>query len=306
MGAPLRFVGAGRPVYMMASGSRLLLVDGHNIAYRAFHAIPPLTAPDGTPIHAVLGFARILASLREIWRPSHVCVAFDGGLPAARTEALATYKAQRAPMPETLRPQFAILGEYLSLAGVTHIRIEGEEADDILATLARRAAADGVDVVVVSGDKDLLQLASERIALVRPQTPRERVDPAGVRALLGIDPDRVPEWLALTGDSSDNIPGVPGVGAKTATALLGRFGSLDALWARAAEVTPVRIRDLLLAHRPAVERNLGMVRLRDDLPDLPDWTTLSPGTPQVGPLRSFLQRYGLRSLMSLVPEPELF
>lgn len=283
-----------------------MLVDGHNIAYRAFHAIPPLTAPDGTPIQAVLGFARILASLRDTWRPSHACVAFDGGLPAARTEALATYKAQRAPMPETLRPQFAILGEYLSLAGVAHIRIEGEEADDVLATLARRAAGTGADVVVVSGDKDLLQLASDRITLVRPQAPRERVDPAGVRALLGIDPDRVPEWLALTGDSSDNIPGVPGVGAKTAAALLGRFGTLEALWVRLAEVTPARIRDLLRAHRAAVDRNLGMVRLRDDLPDLPDWTRLALGEPQGGQLRSFLARYGLRSLMSLAPEPELF
>lgn len=283
-----------------------MLVDGHNIAYRAFHAIPPLTAPDGTPIQAVLGFGRILASLRDIWRPSHVCVAFDGGLPAARTEALAAYKAQRAPMPDTLRPQFAILAEYLSLACVAHIRVEGEEADDILATLARRAAGAGADVVVVSGDKDLLQLASDRIALVRPQATRERVDPAAVHALLGIDPDRVPEWLALTGDSSDNIPGVPGIGAKTATALLSRFGTLNDLWARVAEVTPARIRDLLLEHRATVDRNLGMVRLRDDLLGLPDWTTLALGTPRGGELRSFLARYGLRSLMSLVPEPELF
>lgn len=291
---------------MDTAGPTLLLLDGHNLAYRAFHALPPMTAPDGTPTHAVLGFARMLASLRTAWRPTHVCVAFDGGLPAERTDAWADYKAQRAPMPETLRPQFDLLKTYLDLSGLASVRLTGEEADDALATLARRAAAAGADVLIVSGDKDLLQLADERIRLLRPQSPGGRVGPAEVRAILGVPPDRVPEWLALTGDASDNIPGVPGVGPKTATTLLARFGSLENLWSGLSDVASVRLRDALLKHRADVERNLAMVRLRDDLPGLPDWTALAPTPPRIGELRAFLQRLGLRSLMSLVPEPELF
>lgn len=285
---------------------RLLLVDGHNVAYRAFHALPPLTAPDGTPTNAVLGFARVLSSLRETWNPTHACVAFDGGLPAVRMEALATYKAQRKPMPDTLRPQFGLLGDYLRLSGVATVRLEGEEADDVLATLARRAAGHGVDVLVVSGDKDLLQIASDRVGMIRPQSPRDRVGPDGVRDILGVDPGRVPEWLALTGDTSDNIPGVPGVGPKTATALLSAFGTLADLWARIDEVTPPRIRGLLAAHRDVVERNLAMMRLRDDLPGLPDVPDLVWRAPDGPGLRSFLKTLGLRSLLPATSQPELF
>lgn len=265
-----------------------------------------MNAPDGTPTQAVLGFARILASQRTAWRPSHLCVAFDGGLPAERTEAWAEYKAQRAPMPESLRSQMGLLETYLDLSGVARVRLQGEEADDVIATLARRAANSRTDVLVASGDKDLLQLANERIRILRPQSPGERVGPDDVRRILGIPPDRVPEWLALTGDASDNIPGVPGIGPKTATALLDRFGSLDHLWARLDDVASVRIRAALAAHRSVVERNLAMMRLRDDLPGLPGLADLSPAAVRASELRSYLDRLGLRSLMSLVPEPELF
>lgn len=295
----------GRSRHAMSEARTLLLVDGHNVAYRAFHALPPLTADDGTPTNAVLGFARILASLRDTWRPSHLCVAFDGGLPAARTEALAEYKAQRAPMPEPLRPQFDLIARYLALSGLASVRIEGEEADDVLATLARAAGAEA-DVLIVTGDKDLLQLVAPRIGIIRPQSPRDRVDAEGVRRILGVPPPQVPEWLALVGDTSDNIPGVPGVGPKTATALLDRFGSLAALWDRIGEVTPVRIRERLSAHREIVARNLSMTRLRDDLPGMPGWDAMVCGAPNVRNLRDFLERLGLRSLMGLVPEPELF
>jgi DNA polymerase-1 len=291
---------------MTVPATRLLLVDGHNVAYRAFHALPPLTSPDGTPTNAVLGFARVLSSLRDTWAPTHACVAFDGGLPASRTQALAEYKAQRAPMPETLRPQFDLLRTYLSLSGVAHVRIENEEADDVLATLARSAASLGADVLVVSGDKDLLQIAGNRVALIRPQAPRERVGPPGVRALLGVDASQVPAWLALTGDTSDNIPGVPGIGPKTATALLSRFGSLDGIWSRIADVTPDRIRNLLVAHRAVVERNLAMMRLRDDLPGLPDLSAMAWRPVQEPHLRSFLSTLGLRSLLPTDIQPELF
>ncbi len=286
--------------------SRLLLVDGHNVAYRAFHALPPMNAPDGTPTNAVLGVSRILGSLRETWSPSHVCVVFDGGLPEARLAALAEYKAQRAPMPDLLRPQFDLIMRHLSLQGLAHLRIDGEEADDVLATLARRAAADGADVLIVSGDKDLLQLAGEDIGILRPQTPRERIGTDGVRAILGVDPARVPEWLALTGDTSDNIPGVPGIGPKTATVLLTQFGSMDALWGRTGEVASARIRGLLETHRAVVERNLGMMRLREDLPGLPVWTDFACSCAKAAELRMFLEALGMRSLLPPTAQMELF
>lgn len=285
----------------------LLLVDGHHVAYRAFHALPAsLSASDGTPTGAVLGFARVVGALRNAWRPSHLAVVLDGGLPEFRKELWPAYKAQRPTMPDALRVQMTLIEEFLAADGVPWLRIEGQESDDVMATLARSAAADGADVLIATGDKDLLQVVNDRVHVVRPDAPAARVDPAGVVRLVGVPPNRVPELLALTGDAADNIPGVEGIGPKTARRLIEQFPSLTAMWADLDSIEPRRLRQRLREARPSVERNLEMVRLREDLIGLPDWTSLERRPPAGAPLRAFAMRLGLRSLLPDTEQPELF
>lgn len=289
----------------MAADEILMLIDGHNLAYRSYFALPPLTSRDGTPTQALLGFARALRQLREIWRPSHWCVAFDGGLPARRTDALPTYKAQRPSMPDDLRSQMDLIADYLDRAGIARMRVEGEEADDIIASVALRASPEA-EVLVVSSDKDLCQLAGEHVWIVPPGKPGERWGPAEVVARYGVPPDRIVDMLALCGDASDNIPGVPGIGPKTSTALLKQFGSLDALWRSLDHVRSEKTRAKLLEHRADVERNLGLLRLHTaDLPPI-DWHTCRFCHPDPAALRPLLERLDLHSLVRDAESPTLF
>jgi len=205
----------------------LLLLDGTGIAYRSYHAIRGLKTRDGRPTNALFGFARALESERAKWNPTHWAVVFDGGRPAERLALLDSYKAQRKPMPDDLLQQLKLIDRYLELAGVPYILIPGKEADDLIAALARRAERRGWDVVVVSSDKDLLQLPSERIRLARPGKHGEVIDAVKVKELTGVEPEQIPLWLALIGDAVDNIPGVPGVGPKKAADLVNRYGSLS-------------------------------------------------------------------------------
>ncbi|MCX7818097.1 MAG: flap endonuclease [Kiritimatiellae bacterium] len=295
----------------MAVGSlahaQLLLVDGHHFAYRSFHALPAsLSAPDGTPTGALLGFVRSLQALRAQWRPTHLAVVFDGGVPASRVAVLPEYKAQRPPMPESLSRQLALIEEYLTLAGIPAVRREGEESDDVLATLAEKAAADGASVLIATGDKDLMQLVNERIRVIRPDAPDAAMGREEVAQLFGVPAERLPELLALTGDAVDNVPGVGGVGPKTAQRLLSAARSLDELWTKLDEVAPPALRERLRAARPIVERNLAIVRLRRDVPGLPVWAALTPGPARTEKLREFLMRYGLRSLVPQAEQRELF
>lgn len=274
----------------------LLLVDGTGVAYRAFYAIRSLSTRSGRPTNAVFGFIKMLQQLGELWKPTHRAVVFDGGLPKERMEKLPTYKAQREPMPDALRGQFEAIEEYLRRSEVPSLRLEGEEADDVIATLAARAAERGMEVVVASSDKDLYQLVGERVAMVAPSKAGARMGPAEVAEKTGVPPERIVDWLALTGDSVDNIPGVPGVGAKTAAKLLSEFGSLDGLWARLGEVGSERIRQALEASRETVARNLELVRLRRDLPLGADWDAMRVRPPDAGRLLPFYEEMEFGSM----------
>ncbi len=290
-----------------ASAPVLLLLDGHHLAYRCFHALPAsLTAPDGTPTGALLGFARVLNALRARWRPTHMAAVFDGGVPASRRALLPEYKAQRPPMPDPLRRQLDLIREYLALSGVPSIRQEGEESDDVLATLADRATAEGAHVLLATGDKDLVQLVSERIGVIRPDAPDAVLDRKSVERMFGVPPERVPELLALTGDAVDNVPGVRGVGPTTARRLLSQVTSLNELWDRLDQVAPPGLRERLRGARPLVERNLEIVRLRRDVSGLPLWTTLVPQPARTEALREFLMGLSLRSLCPPSEQRELF
>ena len=260
------------------------------MAYRAFFAIARLSTKAGTPTNAIFGFIKMLRQLEQAWKPTHWCVVFDGGLPKERMEVLETYKAHREEMPGDLRSQLEPMNEYLRAADVASIRLDGEEADDILATYAIRARAEGAEVLIATGDKDLFQLVGDGVSIVSLTKGGERMGPGEVFAKTGVPPGRIVEWLALVGDTADNIPGVPGVGPKTAAKLCAQFPSLDAMWASINEVESERIRGNLLASKDAVLRNLRLVKLRADMALQPDWDGWSVHDPDPGKLLPFLDR----------------
>ena len=203
-----------------SSTSTFLIIDGTAVAYRAFYAIAGLTSPSGQPTNAVFGFIRMLRQLERNLRPTHRVVVFDGGLPAERVEKCPEYKAQRTPMPDDLRSQFKPMEEFLESARIPAVRVEGQEADDVMATLTRQARAQGWDVVMATSDKDMFQLVTDHVRLVAPSKANEQMGPKEVFEKTGVWPEKVVDWQALTGDTVDNIAGVPGIGAKTAARLL--------------------------------------------------------------------------------------
>jgi DNA polymerase-1 len=280
---------------------RLLIVDGHAYAYRAFHAIQKLNAPDGAPTNAIYGFIKMLSKIESTLQPTHHCVVWDGGLCAQRMEALPEYKSHRPPMPGDLERQLPEIESYLEASGIPSFQEEGIEADDWIASQARCAGDAGVDVVIASADKDFLQLVSPRVGLLNPNDKSENIWKAEqVRAKTGLAPDQVVDWLSLIGDAVDNIAGVPGVGPKTATDLLQQFGSIDNLYARLNEVKSDRIRASLQASEAKVRRNQKLIRLHPDLPCAFDLESLSVRAGDPDRLRPLYQRWGFKTLLAQV------
>jgi DNA polymerase I len=271
----------------------ILIVDGTAVAYRAFYAVRGLSTRDGRPTNALFGFVRMLRQLEARWRPGRIVVAFDGGSPADRLEKCPAYKAQRAPMPDELRAQLPLINEYLEAAGVPALLLPNQEADDVMATLADRAARDGATVRLATSDKDLMQLVDERIRIVPPTKTDVEMDAAAVEVKTGVRPAQIVDWLALIGDTADNIPGVNGIGPKTATRLIARFGSLSASFARAPEIESARLREKLLAGRATAELNVELMTLNRDVPDVPAWPDIPPPAPDPARLRTFFETYEL-------------
>jgi len=282
---------------------RLLIVDGHAYAYRAFHAIRELRSPTGQPTNAIYGFVKMLAKMRATVEPTHLIVVWDGGLSAERLAALPEYKAQRPDMPEDLRPQLDEIASYLESAGIASFCREGVEADDYIACLARRAAEAGMAVVIASSDKDFMQLVSGQVRLLNPNDKTETLwTEEQVRMKTGVTPAQVVDWLSLTGDSVDNIPGVPGIGPKTATELLNQFGSVGVLYERLAEVKSEKLRANLRAAGDAVRRNQELVRLRDDLPCAFAPVALAEKPAEAARLRELYRRWGFKTLLAALGE----
>jgi DNA polymerase I len=210
----------------------VMLLDTYGLVYRAFFALPGLTTSQGVPINAVYGFTMMLNKLVADEKPTHVLAAFDKGVPAERVALFAEYKAQRRVMPDELRSQFGLVRRVLETHRIPIVESEGQEADDVIATIARQAEEAGEQTIVVTGDLDLLQIVDERTTVLttrRGITELGRYDPAAVRERFGLDPEQLPDYRGLKGDPSDNLPGIPGVGEKTASKLLQAAGSLDAL-----------------------------------------------------------------------------
>ena len=277
--------------------NRLLIVDGHAYAYRAFHAIRELRAPEGHPTNAIYGFVKMLEKMRTALKPEYLMVVWDGGLSAERMAALPEYKAQRPAMPDDLRPQLDEIVSYLAAAGVGSYRGDGVEADDYIACLARRAAEKGWDVVIASSDKDFMQLVSARIGLLNPNDKTGAVwTREQVVAKAGVEPEQVADWLALMGDAVDNIPGVPGVGPKTAAELVKQFGSVPALFERLDEVKSEKLRTALRSSEKNVRRNLELVRLHE-VPCQFVEEQLAVCPPDGEKLRQLFRRWGFRGML---------
>lgn len=293
-------------------GGCLLLVDGHAYAYRAFHAIRSLSSPTGQPTNAIFGFLRMLGKMRATVAPTHLAVIWDGGLAEERVAQHPDYKAGRPPMPTDLEAQLSGIADYLDAARIPSLCRKGVEADDWIATLARQAEAVDCRVVIASSDKDFMQLVTPQVGLLNPNDKSETIwTDVEVRAKAGVAPGQIVDWLSLVGDSVDNIPGVPGVGTKTATELLERFGSAENLYARLDEVTSERIRLKLREAHAVVRKNQQLIRLREDIAGDFDLATYRVARPEVPRLLELFTGWGFRTLRQemeaeLVGQGELF
>jgi DNA polymerase-1 len=280
----------------------LVLVDGSSYLYRAFHALPPLTNSKGEPTGAVLGVLNMLAKLQKEFAPSLVAVVFDAPGKTFRDELFAEYKAHRPPMPDDLRAQVAPLIDAVEALGLPLLRIEGVEADDVIGTLAKRAAEEGLRVVISTGDKDMAQLVNERVSLVNTMTDT-KLDRAGVKIKFDVYPEQIVDYLALVGDTSDNIPGVPKVGPKTAAKWLNQYTTLDNLLAHKDEIEG-KVGESLREHTSdlALSRQLATIDCAVPLDVSP--RDLQPRAPDVERLRALYSQLELRSLLRQLPGSE--
>jgi DNA polymerase-1 len=291
-----------------ARDSDLFIVDGNNLAYRAFFALPEeLATTEGQPTNALLGFTNMLFKLLADYRPKGVAVAWDSR-PVHRTAtaeaADVVYKEGRRPMPDLLREQFPHFRPIVEAFGYRNLEFEGWEADDVIATLATRADAEGIKTCVVSTDRDAFQLCSENVSLM--MTPRGVADvnvytPERVEARYGVTPDQVPDFIGLKGDTSDNIPGVPGIGDKTAGQLIAQYGSLEAVIEHASELSPARARNITEhANVARVSKELATMRRDLDIDCDPAQLVLDP--PDRAQLKEIFRRFEFRNLLNRVDE----
>ncbi|HEX8805460.1 MAG TPA: DNA polymerase I, partial [Candidatus Aquilonibacter sp.] len=254
--------------------NRLMLLDTYGLVYRAFFALPPLTTIKGVPINAVYGFTMMLNKLINDEKPTHIIAAFDKGMPVTRVELYKDYKAQRDAMPDDLRSQFALVRDVLAVHHIPIVEIEGQEADDVIATLANQAEGAGEETLVVTGDLDLLQIVDDRTTVLttrRGITDLGRYDPAAVFERFELQPMQLADYRGLKGDPSDNLPGIPGVGEKTAIKLIKAAGSLDALIADPSLAGSPKLQKLVeeYGEQARVCRDVSIVRR--DLPLEIDW-----------------------------------
>ena len=286
----------------MSTSAPLILVDGSSYLYRAFHALPPLTNSRGEPTGAVYGVLSMLQRFTREQAGARVVVVFDAPGRTFRDDLFAEYKAHRPPMPDDLRAQVQPLLDAVQALGLPLLRIGGVEADDVIGTIARRAAAAGEQVIISTGDKDMAQLVDDKVTLINTMT-NSRLDRDGVKAKFDVWPEQIVDYLALIGDSSDNIPGVDKVGPKTAAKWLAQYHTLDAIVANAAEI-PGKVGENLRAGLTtlALSRRLATIRLDLELPQ--ETLDFSPRAPDMAALRALYARLEFRNwLKALDGEP---
>ncbi len=302
-----------------SSGRRplVMLIDGHSVAYRAFYGLPlydrsgrvQFSTSSGEITNAVYGFASMLLKSWHEQRPDYVAVAFDRGR-TFRDELFPAYKATRDKMPDELVPQIDRITELVEAFGFPAVAAENFEADDILGTLARRAEAEGLDVLIVTGDSDAFQLISDNVRVLAPGRLWSQVaihDRAAIAARYGLEPPQLIDYKALVGDTSDHVPGVKGIGEKSALPLLQRYGSLDGIYAHLDEIEPERVRRALAADRAMAELSRHLVTIRTDVPLSLSWSACSVehfDRSRVESLFDQLEFRGIRSRLPGIPGPE--
>jgi DNA polymerase-1 len=286
---------------MSEAAPRLLLVDGSGYLFRAFFALPPMTRPDGTPVNAVLGFTSMLWKLLQEHPDDHVVVVFDAGKKSFRNDLYEAYKANREEAPEELVPQFPLVREAARAFELPVVEVAGLEADDLIASYVRAARQAGEEVVVVSSDKDLMQLVGDGVSMWDP-LKQKPIDRDAVIERMGVPPEQVRDLLALTGDTSDNVPGVPGIGPKTAAQLLEEYGSLEGLLARLDTIRQPKRRQALEENAERARLSWRLVGLKDDAP-LPVPIEAARRRPlDARKLLAFCQENGFRSLVGRIGE----
>jgi DNA polymerase I len=283
-----------------------MLLDTYGLVYRAFFALPGLTTSTGTPINAVYGFTMMLNKLIADEKPTHILAAFDKGMPVDRVALFAEYKAQRRTMPDELRGQFSLVRRVLATYDIPIVELEGQEADDVIATLARQAEEAGEQTIVVTGDLDLLQIVNDRTMVLvtrRGITELGRYDPTAVRERFGLDPTQLPDYRGLKGDPSDNLPGIPGVGEKTASKLLAAAGSLDALVSNPSLAGNPKLERLIREYGEQACLCRAVSIVRRDLPLDVDWETSRYHAPPERELYGLFSELEFKTLLAKLAPP---
>lgn len=287
---------------------KLILLDGNSLLYRAFYALPPMSAPDGRPTNAVYGFMNMLLRLCADEQPDYIAVAFDKSRVTFRHGEFADYKATRAATPDDLRPQFGLLHEALAVLGIAACEVDGFEADDIIGTLSRAGAENGLEVLIVTGDRDALQLVSPQTHVLltrRGITETERYDLNALRERYGLSPEQMIELKGLMGDHSDNIPGVPGVGEKTALKLLREYGTIDELLARLGEMKAGKLAEKLAAYAPQALLSRRLATIVRDVPVSLTVEELRCREPDYPALRALFNSLGFRRLLTRLDDAKV-
>ena len=291
---------------MEPGAARLMLLDTYGLVYRAFFALPALTTTRGVPINAAYGFTMMVTKIINDEKPTHVIAAFDKGLPAARVALYSEYKAQRTETPDELRSQWPLVRKILAAYGIPIVEIDGEEADDVIATLARQAEEAQQSVLVVTGDLDLLQVVDDRTTVLttrRGITELGRYDEAAVRARFELAPLQLPDYRGLKGDPSDNLPGIPGVGEKTAIKLIKAAGSLDALLANPALAGTPKLEALIREHGEMARVCRDVSLINRDLPLQLDWEGARYAQPSNDTLYALYRELEFKGLLAKLEPP---
>lgn len=278
----------------------LYLVDGSSYVYRAYHAIKVLSTSKGLPTNAVYGFTTMVLKLIREKKPDKICIVFDSPVPTERHRLYEEYKAQRPEAPNELVLQIPYIKEVVAALQVPSIEMPGYEADDIICTLAQRAAQQGFTVFIVTGDKDLLQVVNDMIRVYDPMKDII-IDEQQVRERFGLQPDRIPEVMALAGDAVDNIPGVKGIGEKTAKALLEQFESLDDLLAHPERVERERLRKMIIDNVDVIRLSRSLATIDTDLPVEIDVDGLGISEPDWPNLLRLFTELEFTSLIAQIP-----
>jgi DNA polymerase-1 len=283
------------------SKQHLYLVDGSGYIFRAYHRLPPLTDPEGTPVGAVYGFTsmlwKLITELANAEAPTHLAVILDAGSHTFRNDMYEHYKAHRPPAPEDLIPQFPLIRDAVRAFSVPCIEQQGMEADDIIASFALEALRNDFNVTIVSSDKDLMQLIQPGLDMLDTMK-NQRIDRAEVIEKFGVPPEQVGEVLALMGDTADNIPGVRGVGPKTAAELIQKYGTVEGVIANIGEIKKPKLKEVLAASIDDARLSRELVRLKDDIPLAEPLEALTLRHPPHEPLAKFLAKHGFRALLS--------